>query len=136
MKKYYIILGAIQIFTAAGAIPAGILYLLDPSGSKMGTSTDMLTNSPFSTFLVPGLFLLLINGVGNAAGGILSFAKKPYSGIVGVVLGLTLCLWIVFQVKWIGFNSFLQPLFLLIGIIEAFTGWVIVKSKSNIIRFN
>lgn len=129
MKKYSIILGSTQLFIAAGAIPAGLLYLIDPSGSKMGTPTEMLVNSPFSTFLIPGLFLLIINGFANVAGAVMSFKKNPYAGIVGIALGLTLCVWIIFQIKWIGFNSFLQPLFLLIGIFEAVTGLIIIKLK-------
>jgi len=35
MKKHYIILGALQSFTALGAIPAGLGYLLDTSGKGM-----------------------------------------------------------------------------------------------------
>ena len=37
MKKYYIILGILQLFTALGAIPAGYGYLSDTSGEGMGT---------------------------------------------------------------------------------------------------
>lgn len=128
-KKYFILLGSLQVFVAAGAIPAGVLLLADSSGAKLGMSPDILNKSPFSTFLIPGLFLLLIIGITNVAGAILSFRKNKYSGITGIVLGLILCLWIIFQVKWIGFNSFLQPLFLLIGFFEAFAGWKILKLK-------
>lgn len=136
IKKYSVILGSLQFFIAAAAVPSGILYIIDPSGSKMGTSTEMLTKSPFSTFLIPGLFLFLINGLANAAAGILSFRKNQCSGIGGIVLGLILCLWIIFQVKCIGLNSFLQPLFLFIGIIEALTGWIVFRSKDKLIRIN
>lgn len=120
MKKFYIILGSLQAFTALGAIPAGLGFLLDTSGNGMGASTDMLANSPFNSFILPGLFLFFINGFANAVGAYLSFTRKKSAGITGLLLGILLCLWIIAQVYWITLSSFLQPLFLIIGIIEVF----------------
>lgn len=136
MRKFYYILGSLQAFTAIGAIPAGIGYLMDISGKGMGTSTELLANSPLNSFLLPGLFLLLINGLANLAGSYLSFTRKEYAGYVGFIMGILLSLWIIIQVAWISFMSFLQPLFLIIGIIITFISWKIMKTanKSNTIR--
>ncbi len=101
MKKYFIILGSLEVFTALGAIPAGIGYLLDTSGQKMGVTTDMLANSPLDSFLLPGLFLLFVNGIANAAGAFLSFSRNRYAGHAGVILGIILVIWIIIQVSWI-----------------------------------
>ena len=132
MKKYYLILGCLQVFIAIGAIPAGLGYLSDTSGSSMGTSLDLLKNSPFTSFLIPALFLLLVNGIGNGFGAVFSFRKKPIAGKAGFVLGVILCLWILIQVYWIGLSSFMQPLFLIIGIIETVLGLVIItKTQKN-----
>lgn len=119
MKKYYLILGSVQVFVALGAIPAGFLYLLDTSGALMGASPAMLANSPFSTFLIPGLFLFTVNGLGNAAAAVLSFKRKNPAALAGLFLGIVLCLWIVIQVYMIGFISFLQPLMFAVGAAEA-----------------
>ena len=132
MKKNYIILGCIQAFIAAGAIPAGLLFLIDTSGGRMGTATSMLSNSPFSSFLIPGLFLFTVNGLGSAFGAILSFRKEKPAGIIGLGLGVLLSLWIIIQTYLIGLISFLQPLFFLTGIFEAILGWIIFKSASGI----
>ncbi len=128
MKKYFFILGCIQSFIAIGAIPAGLLFLIDISGSRIGTDVSMLTNSPFSTFLIPGLFLFAVNGLGSAFGAIVSFRRRRSAGIIGLALGIILSLWIVIQTRWIGLTSFLQPLFFITGIIEAVLGWYIIKS--------
>jgi len=128
MKKYFIILGFLQAFTAIGAIPAGIGYLLDTTGKGMGVSTEMLANSPLNSFLLPGLFLLLVNGLAHVAGAWLSFSRNRYTGHAGLILGVVLTLWIIVQVAWISLSSFMQPLFLVIGLINIFLSWKIMKS--------
>ena len=127
MKKYHIILGIIQAFTALGAIPAAYGYLSDTSGAGMGTSTELLAKSPFDSFLIPGLFLLVVNGFGNAIGAFLSFRMMALAGKAGIVLGIILCFWIILQVYWIGLGSLLQPFFFIVGIAEAWLGWYILK---------
>lgn len=129
-KTYlYLLLGSVQVFTAIGAIPAGIGCLSDPSGAALGVTTELLRNSPLDSFLLPGLFLLLVNGLATAAGAVLSFMKNRHAGTAGIVLGIILVLWIVIQVSWIGLISFLQPLFFFIGIAEAGLGYFIRKTE-------
>jgi hypothetical protein len=132
MKKYYIILGCLQIFTAIGAIPAGLGYLSDTTGAAMGTSVKLLAKSPLTSFLVPGLFLVIVHGLGNIVLAVLSFRKKAIAGIAGLGMGIVLCLWIIIQVYWIGLSHFLQPFFLIIGLVEFALGWVIWKKNPAI----
>lgn len=128
MKKLYYILGTLQAVTAIGAIPAGIGYLMDTSGKGMGAYVELLADSPLKSFLLPGLFLLLINGLANLVASVLSFTRNRYTGQAGLVLGIMLSLWIVIQVAWISLISFLQPLFLIIGLINAFISLKIIKA--------
>ena len=86
MRKLYYILGSLQAFTAIGAIPAGIGYLMDTSGQGMGASTELLANSPLNSFLLPGLFLLLMNGLAHLVGAYLSFTRNRYTGHTGLIL--------------------------------------------------
>ncbi len=135
MKKFYYILGSLQMITAIGAIPAGIGYLKDTTGEGMGASIELLSNSPLKSFLLPGLFLLFINGLANLYGAYLSFTRHKFAGYTGLVLGVLLSMWIIIQVAWISVSSVLQPLFLLIGLINTYLGWRIVKtgqSKSHL----
>ena len=133
MKKYYIILGALQAFTAIGAIPAGLGYLLDTSGKGMGVTTEMLSESPLNSFLLPGLFLLIVNGLANALGAYLSFIRNKIAGHMGLILGILLTLWIIIQVAWITLSSFLQPLFLVIGLTNIYLSYRIMKNKAMVI---
>jgi len=132
MKKYFYILGSLQAFTAIGAIPAGIAFLMDTTGKEMGASPEILANSPLDSFLLPGLFLVLVNGIANIAGAWLSFKKNRYAGHAGLLLGIGLALWIIIQVAWITLSSVLQPLYLVIGLINIFLGWKIMKYFTEI----
>lgn len=127
MKKYFYILGSLQAFTAVGAIPAGIGFLMDTTGKGMGASPEILANSPLDSFLLPGLFLVLVNGIANLAGAWLSFRKNRFAGHAGVLLGVALTLWIIIQVAWISLSSILQPMYLVIGLVNTFLGWRIMK---------
>lgn len=112
------ILGAIQLFVAVGALPAGYLFFSSPDGSKMGMTTAALSGSPFNDFLIPGIVLFVVNGLMNLLGSGLSFFRSKYAGILGICLGLCLIIWVIVQVYSIGLNHFLQPTYFVIGIIE------------------
>lgn len=131
MKKYYYILGSLQAVTATGGIPAGIGLLIDTSGQSAGMSIDLLANSPLNSFLLPGLFLLLINGLAHLAGAYLSFTRNRYAGYTGLILGIFLSLWIIIQVAWISLMSVLQPLFLIVGLINTYLGLKILKTSTG-----
>ncbi len=132
MKRKAIFLGIVQVIIAVGAIPAGLFMILEPDGSRVGMSVEMLSGSPFRNFFIPGLFLLGINGILNATGAFLSFAGKKYAGISGLGLGIYLVIWICVQVYFIGLTFFLQPLFLVIGIIEIFLGYSLLSKRKSI----
>jgi hypothetical protein len=129
MKKYYIILFCIQVMVALGAIPAGGAYISDPSGASMGVTVELLARSPLKNFLIPGLFLLIVNGLCNVGAAVFSVLNKPVAGKLGLVLGFVLMVWIIIQVMWIGLSSFMQPLFFGIGLFEALLGWTIIKKQ-------
>lgn len=127
MKNTFFLLGSIQVFVALGALPSGILYLVDTSGALMGHTPALLANSPLTGFLIPGLFLLIIHGIGNLLCAYLSFKKEPIAGKWGLYMGVVLSVWILIQISWLGYISFLQPLLLFIGIAEILVSWRIYK---------
>ena len=61
MKKLLIFLHA---FVGIGALFGGGGAVLNPN-NPMGISVDVLKNSPFSNFLIPGIILLVVIGFGN-----------------------------------------------------------------------
>jgi hypothetical protein len=98
--------------------------ILDPTGSGLGMSTGMLAGSPFSTFLIPGVVLLLVNGIGSLIGGVLTFTGHRRASLVAIGLGVFLIAWIVVQVLSMGPPlHWLQVMYFVLGSVELFLGW-------------
>lgn len=51
------------LFQFVGAIPYGFSMVIDPSGQSIGIPIYLLEQSPFSNFLIPGLFLFVVLGL-------------------------------------------------------------------------
>lgn len=72
--------------------------MIDPSGNVMQMSTRLLEHSPFTNFLIPGLLLLLVNGLSSLwISWIVSQQKANYQGFI-VGQGVLLTTWILIQV--------------------------------------
>ncbi len=120
-------LGILQIFIGIGAVPAGIAMITDPSGSSLEMPAEMLINSPFSDFLIPGIFLLVANGIGSLLGGVASFLRYKFASEIAAVLGTFLIIWIVAQVWWMGIH-WLHFLYIIFGVVELVLGLMLRKN--------
>lgn len=98
--------------------------MLKPDGSNLG----MFEHSPFSDFLIPGIVLLLINGLGSIAGSITSFRLFRCAAEIGLVLGAFLIAWIILQVYWIHAFHWLHALYLCLGVVEIILAWLLRKA--------
>src|SRR5690606_30447405 len=80
------------------AVIAGVLFIMDPSGSKMGMSVDYLSPSPFQSYLIPGIELLVFNGLLGIVSGVMSIKRvKNYSNLI-LLQGVILVGWILIQI--------------------------------------
>lgn len=117
-----IILGLLQTFIALTALAGGFMFVKDPSGAAMGFHVSMLEGSIFPNYLIPGLFLFLVNGLGSLIGALLSFTKKRSAGPAAIVLGATLLAWLVIQVIAIRAINWVQGLYFVLGLAELALG--------------
>ena len=118
-------LGVLQVFIGLGAVGGGLALVLEPSGSYLGIPLELLKSSPFSTYLVPGIVLILFNGVGSLVGAAASFARHRYAGETAMALGVFLAAWITLQVYWIAGFHWFHALYLGLGILEFVLGWLL-----------
>lgn len=112
-----------ELFVGLGALYGGGGLVADRTGAALGMPLELLARSPFDDYLVPGLTLLLVNGVGSLVGAALSLARVRWAGALGLALGAFLAAWIALQVLWIGPISWFQPMMLSCGLAEAWLGW-------------
>ena len=117
-KKMFTGLGILQLFISFAAIPAGLGFILDPSGGNLAMTTELIQDSPFGSYLIPGIILFTVNGIGSLFGSLVSFYKHKSAGLLSMVLGLALIIWIIAQVYWMGLVSWLQPFIFVLGVIE------------------
>jgi len=117
MKVYYV-LGALQAFIGLGALGGGFGLVRDPSGSALGLPSSFLEGSPFSDFLIPGIFLLAVNGIGSMIGAGFSFTGRRYAQEIAIVLGGILIAWIVIQIVIIRSFHWLHVLYFIAGVVE------------------
>jgi hypothetical protein len=126
-KLLFISQGVIQIFVSLGALPVGVLMVLFPSGKQIQMPLEILDGSPFNNFLVPGIILFLINGVGQLTAGLMSFRRHPLAGYTGAVFGMGLMIWIFVQVSMIGGGHILQYSYFFLGTIETALAFLIQR---------
>ncbi len=103
--------------TGLGAIPAGIALLVEPGGANLGMSTDLLQGGPFRDFTIPGLFLVVVLGLGAAIPVWGLRTLKPWGATAALVYGLVLLAWITIQALIIGIVSPLQPVYGTVGLL-------------------
>jgi uncharacterized membrane protein len=127
--KLYIGLGALQAFIGLGALGGGFMLVIDPSGSALGFPLSFLEGSPFTDFLIPGIFLLVVNGIGSLIGAGFSFTRRRYSQEIAIVLGAILVAWIVIQVIIIRSFSWIHVLYLILGVVELGLGLYIRRHR-------
>ena len=51
------------LFNGIGACYGSLKFITDPSGASMGIPLSMLQHSPFGNYLIPGIILLIANGL-------------------------------------------------------------------------
>ena len=50
-------------FLGVGAIGGGLVLILSPSGEMLGIPLSVIQNSPFNSYLIPGIILFLVLGI-------------------------------------------------------------------------
>ncbi len=126
------VLGGLQVFIGLGGVSGGFGLVSETSGANLGFHVDLLSKSPFSDYLIPGLILLVIIGAGSLAGGVFSFLRYRYAGEIAAALGALLMIWIIAQVWWIGLTIWLQPLFFCLGLVELALGLLLRRIERQI----
>lgn len=116
-----------MLLVGIGAVAAGVGFIQKPNGSNLGMTVDLLNNSPFDNFIIPGIVLLTMNGLGSLFGAFLCFKLRLTAGTFTSILGIAMIIWIVAQVYWIGLQSWLQPTFFIVGVMETIFGFMLKK---------
>lgn len=112
----------LTLFTGLNALIAGLLFIIDPSGNKIGLSTAYLQSSPFTSYLIPGITLFTVIGTGNLITTIFLFRNDPKASRLLKWNGILLTGWILVQMIMVRDINFLHIIMGSIGIVQYLTG--------------
>jgi hypothetical protein len=122
---------AAMAFLAMGGFFGGISFITDTTGAGIGAKLSWLENTPVNDFLLPGLFLLGVYGIGTAilmVALIWPFSPGPLRRLdaalhhrwawAGTMLaGAVLIVWILYEFVILADRMILQPLLIGVGIV-------------------
>jgi hypothetical protein len=111
---------ALEVFTAFGAIPVGAMFITDPSGKQVGMVQGWIESTVFGSYLVPGLYLLFVNGFGMLALAALTLRRHWLAPWLTGALGIGLIVWILVEIVVLPETSFLTWIFLATGLALGF----------------
>lgn len=102
------------LFTGVTAVGGGLALITSPPRAQ-GPTGELLQHSPFDSYLIPGLLLFLVIGLGNLTAAALEARRIRGSEVAVLVAGAALTTWIVTQLVMIRTLSWLQLVYFLIG---------------------
>ncbi len=121
------------LFLGFGAIYGAFILISDPSGSKFDWSLDLLNETPFSSYLLPGIVLLSANGILPLCVAAIILLKKKYAYKLILLQGVVVFVWLTAQLL---FNpEFFLPLThyptYSIGLLLVIIGLLLRKQEST-----
>ncbi len=88
------------LFLGFGGVYGGWILISDPSGSKFDWSLQLLNGTPFNTFLVPGIILLIVNGILPLGISIITIIRVKFFEWLIIIQGCILIGWLTSQVMF------------------------------------
>ncbi len=117
-----IVLFILELFNGASGLLGGFILIIDPTGVSLGLPIEWLEPTPFVSYLIPGIILFSVNGLGNIGGAAFTLFRYRKAGEVAIVLGIIMMGWIVSQVILTGYQGVLQPVYFSTGLVQALLG--------------
>jgi hypothetical protein len=111
----YVALFVLHSLMGIGGLAGGGACLLN-SENPAGAPLELLKNSPFKNFLIPGIILFTLVGIGNVSAAVLVLFHLKYQAYISGILGCILVGWIVVQCIMIKQINFMHVASFTIGL--------------------
>lgn len=121
-------IGALQAFIGFTAIVGGYKLVTHPQGTPE-MPIEMLQVSPFTTFFIPGIVLLVLIGVIHGLSLVVTITGGRHRGSIAAVGGGVLIGYITAEVWWIGLQNALQALYLALGVVLLLSGFALGRMQ-------
>jgi len=128
-KKLTIISIVIHFFVGIGAMAGGMGAILSPE-APMGMPVDAMRLGPFTNYLIPGIVLFSLIGLGNVISGFWSIKRGKFYEYGTGMMGAFLIGWLVIQCIILLSIHYLHVIFFVIGSIQGIIALVLLKKKN------
>jgi hypothetical protein len=95
----------LELVLGVGALGGGLVLIVAPRGEIMPLPLSALAGSPFDTYLVPGLILFGVLGLGPMSAARLAWLQHPLAPAAAFVVGVGLLIWVAVEVAIIGYSN-------------------------------
>jgi hypothetical protein len=103
------------LFQALAGLSGGVMLVADPRGEFSKLRVEDLAGSPFDTFTIPGVILLVVLGFFPLAAAIGVRRGRRWAWWSAGMVGVGLVIWIAVEVQYIQF-SWLQAFIAVLGV--------------------
>ena len=109
----------LEVLLSIGALGGGLVLMIAPRGEIMPLPLSALAGSPFHTYLVPGLILFGVLGLGPLVAARLAWLRHPLAPTAAFVVGSGLLIWVAVEVAIIGYSNEppLQAIYGILGVV-------------------
>lgn len=122
-----LIIALLLLFNGTGAIYGGWNLIAYPDGSSLHMAQSYLQYSPFSTYLIPGIVLFIVNGIGSFAVLFTMIGNVKRYPLFVIAQGVVLTGWIVVQMLMVRMVFYLHVVLGVVGILLILGGWQLHK---------
>jgi hypothetical protein len=113
------------------AMIGGAAMILDPTGSKLMLKLDLLRNTFFDNYLVPGVVLFFVIGVLSVSAAVLTMGNYKNHPSLIFYQGVLLTGWIITQVYLLTETHYLQFVLGITGLVLMMLGGFLMISKNR-----
>ncbi|MFT3708081.1 MAG: hypothetical protein QM817_10540 [Archangium sp.] len=108
----------LNLFTALGALFGALAMFLDPHGSPIGLSQELLSRTPFADYRVPGVLLLVTNGLLPLIAAIAAATHRAWAFAAQFAAAAALMGWMGGQFALVGYVAPIQIVMVVVGVLE------------------
>ncbi|HET7421253.1 MAG TPA: hypothetical protein VFL27_12820 [Candidatus Dormibacteraeota bacterium] len=106
----------LEVLVGVGAMFGGGALVLGPDGHLLSMPTSILAGSPFHDYLIPGLILFSVIGVGPIVAAALTLLRASIAPYAAIASGAALIGWIAIEmVMLVNWGSLAWSFYLLLG---------------------
>jgi hypothetical protein len=129
LARVAVVAVVLEIILSIGALGGGLVLMIAPRGEIMPLPLSALAGSPFDTYLVPGVILFGVLGLGPLVAARLAWLRHPLAPTAALVVGAALLIWVAVEVAIIGYSNEppLQAVYAVLGLVIVLVagGWVV-----------